>query len=129
MRRTPSLVALLGLLLALTGCHTRSSFFTARLQDCSPAHIPARHTFEAEDIPAIVYLHYSDQTVTVRIYDLATGQMVWTKTDRVPRYHTCRWWNLSALPNGSYKAELLTGGNVRQTCNFKVARKPASPAA
>jgi hypothetical protein len=127
MRRILTFVALLCILLAVAACKTTSSFFAARLQDCSPSHITPRHNFGSNDTPAIVYLHYNGQAVTVHIYNLATGELAWKTTDYVPKYHTTRWWNLSELPEGSYKAELLTAGNVRRTCNFTVARKPPSP--
>ncbi len=128
----------LGLALALTGCGiipTRppaSSFFVARLQDCkSEAPIPPRDKFAAGEVPAIVLVNYAGRTVTIRVNDAISGAMFWHNTGYLPQDRATAWWSLKTLPTGTYKAELVMGGTVLQTCEFEVnnpVSKGRSPA-
>lgn len=117
----------LGLVLAFTGCDiipTRppaSGFFAACLKECKPgAEIPPRDNFAAGEVPAIVLVNYAGRTVTIRVSDAVTGTMFWNKTVYLPEDSATAWWSLSTLPAGTYKAALVMGGSLLQTCDFEV---------
>ena len=121
----------LALFLAITGCaelkgpSADHGLFAAKLQDCKPGYIPPCDTFGPGEIPAIVFGFQNGRTVTVRITEINNGNIAWNNTAYVPRDNTTNWWSLKSLPSGAYKAELLEGNTLLQSCNFNVTKTSA----
>ncbi len=118
-------------ILALTGCEelkgpsSDNGLFSARLQDCKPGYIPPCDNFGPGDIPAIIFGHNNGRTITVRVYNIHNGAIVWNNTEYIPRDSTTNWWSLKTLPGGEYKAELLAGNTLLQSYNFNIVKASA----
>ncbi len=119
------------LALAMTACEelkgpsADNGLFTARLQDCKPGFIPARDSFGPGETPAVIFGYNNGRTVTVRVYDIHNGAIVWNNTAYIPRDNVTNWWSLKTLPSGAYKAELLAGNTLLQSYNFNVSKAAA----
>jgi len=115
------------LAMALTGCEEmkgprpNNGLYIARLQDCKPGDIAACDNFKPGETPAAVAYYLPGQTVTVRVSRQDDETIVFNETTYLPRDRMTNWWAIKGLTGGSYKAELLTGNTLRQSCNFSVA--------
>jgi hypothetical protein len=91
-----------------------------RYQDIEGGVFPPTVTnFGAGDVPAVYVNGYGGQTVTLKIYDNATGIAIKSSTASIPAGMNQQWW-FNDLPKGSYKAVLYVGGIGEHAANFWV---------
>ena len=76
--------------------------------------------FGPEETPTVVIRKYGGKTLTIRLYDLSTGEQVEYRDAYVP-YGKDFWWSFPYLSAGSYKAVLEEDGLIRESCLFRVS--------
>ena len=78
-------------------------------------------TFGPGETPTVVVTGCGERNVTIELIDVASGTMIATNRDYVPR-NWVRWWYFPDLKPGSYKVVLRMGGTIAGTASFTVAR-------
>ncbi|HNQ86326.1 MAG TPA: hypothetical protein PLP82_10495 [Deltaproteobacteria bacterium] len=76
-------------------------------------------TFGPGDVPTVVVTGCGERNVTIELIDAASGTIVQTRRDYVPRNWT-RWWFFPGLPPGSYQVVLRIAGTVSGSASFTV---------
>ena len=106
------------------GCATTlpRGIHTSRLRDVNAGKYYLRvDQFGTGETPAAVVTGFGGKTVTVKVFNINTESLVRTVTRFVSGART-NWWEFTDLPNGSYQAVLLIGGDTFGTANFNVTR-------
>ena len=76
--------------------------------------------FRPEETPMVVIREYGGKTLTIRLYDMSSGEQVEYRDAYVP-YGKEFWWSFPYLSVGSYKAVLEEDGLIRESCLFRVS--------
>ena len=77
--------------------------------------------FGPGEIPTVVVTGCGERNVTIELIDLATGKIIATRKDYVPR-DWVRWWYFPDLPQGSYHVILRISDNIIGTSSFMVTK-------
>jgi len=77
--------------------------------------------FGPGETPSVVVLGCGGRNVTIRIYNLDSGNLVATYKEYVPE-NWIKWWWFDNLPSGSYQAVLLVGGETKGAANFTISK-------
>lgn len=78
-------------------------------------------SFGPGDVPTVIVTGCGERNATIEIMDTATGKVVETRKEYVPR-DWIRWWAFPDLPAGSYQAVLLIAGDRKGTASFTVKK-------
>lgn len=115
--------ALVIVILFLWGCAaTPQGIHTSRLRNVNSGSDDVRvDQFGSGETPAIVVTGCSGKTVTVRVYNVFSGQVVNEVTGYVAQ-NRAQWWPLTDMPDGSYQVGLLIDGSTVAAANFNVRR-------
>ena len=110
-------------ILFLSGCAaTPQGIYTSRLRNVnSGSHEVRVDQFGSGETPAVVVTGCGGKQVTVRVYNVFSGQVVNEVSEYVTQ-NSAHWWPLTDIPNGSYQVALLIGGSNVGAANFKVQR-------
>jgi hypothetical protein len=116
-------IALVIIILFLSGCAPPpQGIHTSCLRNVNSGNYDVRvDQFSSGETPAIVVTGCSGQTITVRVYNVFSGQVINEVTGHITQ-DKAQWWPLTDLPNGSYQVGLLIGGNTVSAANFNVRR-------
>jgi hypothetical protein len=120
-------ISVIMLILPLVGCVTRpysssQGVLVTRFHEVKDGtRPPSIDSFSPHQTPTVYVFGYGGQTVTVKIYDLATGQAVTSETMYISR-HKDKYWGFSDLSEGSYKAVLEVGGSPVAETAFDVTQ-------
>lgn len=94
----------------------------SRLSDVNSGNYSLRTDYFGQgETPSVVVTGCGGHNVTVRIYNLNSGNLVKTYKDYVPENWT-KWWWFKDLPGGSYQAVLFIGGETKGTTNFTISK-------
>jgi hypothetical protein len=124
MKRLLACVILGSLVLMFSGCASvpQQGMVMARFQDIQPNEAPsAADLFGPGEVPSAYVYGYDSQTVTIEIFEIATGGLVKKQTSFIPKGKDY-YWILSDLPAGSYKAVISTGGTSREMKLFNIRK-------
>lgn len=110
-------------ILFLSGCATKpQGIHTSRLSNVNTGSYDVRvDQFGSGETPAVVVTGCGGKTVTVRVYNVFSGQVVNEVTGYIAQ-NKAQWWPLTSMPNGSYQVGLLIDGSTVAAANFKVRR-------
>ena len=119
-----ALVILIALAVA-KGCNsaiiTPKTMTTIRHRDATGSGNYSRvEKFSPGETPTVVIREYGGKTLTIRLYDLSSGEQVEYRDAYVPHGKDF-WWSFPYLSVGSYKAVLEEDGLIRESCLFRVS--------
>lgn len=98
----------------------------ARFQDLTPGKIPpSKDSFGPGETPMAFVIGHGGNTITLRTYRIADGQMLLEKTAFVSQGNN--WFQQLNLPTGSYKVSLVVGGTAVSSSNFSVDKGANNP--
>ncbi|HNY64115.1 MAG TPA: hypothetical protein PKM41_01675 [Deltaproteobacteria bacterium] len=124
MKRMLACLVLAGYALLIPGCASepRQGLIVTRFQDIKPDEPPPPvDLFGPGEVPSAYVYGFDDQSVTLEIFDISTGEPMKKQTTYIPRGKDY-YWVFSELPAGSYKAIVSTGGTSREMRLFNVRR-------
>ncbi len=76
--------------------------------------------FSPDETPTVLIRQYGGKTLTMRLYDMSSGEEVERRDAYVP-YGKDFWWSFPYLSVGTYKAVLEEDGLIRESCMFRVS--------
>jgi hypothetical protein len=124
MKRLLTGIVIGSLVMLLSGCASTGGkgLVMARFQDIKPDGSPqTADVFGPGEVPSAYVYGYDDQTVTIEIFDIASGALVKKQTSYIPKGKDY-YWVLSDLPQGSYKTVISTGGTSREMRLFNIRK-------
>ncbi len=124
MKKLLPLITFVVIAVALTGCETvpQKGLLITRFQDIKPNDKPPGFDlFGPGEVPSVYVYGYDNQTVTVEIFDIATGELIKKNTSYIPQGKDY-YWMFSDLKAGSYKAIISVSGASTDMKLFNVRK-------
>ena len=116
--------ALVIIILFLAGCAapTPQGIHTSSLSSVNSGNFDVQvNEFGSGETPAVVVTGCGGKSVTVRVYNVFSGQVVNEVSGHVTQ-NKAQWWPITDLPNGSYQVGLLIDDTIVSAANFSVRR-------
>jgi hypothetical protein len=101
----------------------KQELIMTRFQDIqSGKRPPSYDNFGPGEVPSVYLNNFDGQTVTIKIYNVSTGDLITQfKSTYIPAYNA-QYWMLDDLPSGSYKASVLVGAEEMDSQLFNVSK-------